>query len=505
MTDPAAIQYRTVFWGNPVSLRRGDVRWGWLVVFCFAQIPLALAINLIESLATAHAIATVAVGLWWAFSERGSPVRTAYTAAYIAGAEVMWRMTEASVFWELGKYAVAAIFLVALLRKGRYKGILGPGLYFSLLLPSALLTMQVLGWSDARDAFSFNLTGPFALFVCGWFFSNVTLTVKQLQRLLLILAAPVVGTASVAQYVFQTSEYVRFSGTSSNFATSGGFGPNQVSAILGLGALAGFLVLVIGRLPWYPKLVVVLVMLGLAAQSALTFSRGGLYNAVGAIALTSIYLLRHRRLRAKFLVLILIASATAYFVILPALNDVTGGALSARFTNTATTNRLDIAEAQIQTWLDHPLLGVGPGLGRFYAGQLAHTEVTRLLAEHGVFGFLALVMLGWMALRNINRARVPINKVIAIAAVGWSLLFMLNAGMRLVAPGLAFGLSFLCLVPPRKLRGPHSRNLRRGPPNPLPERPALFVSQRTPRANGFGVRPDSGDGMTADAFPEACK
>lgn len=426
--------------------QRASIKPGWMIVFCVGHIPLALLINQIHLLATVHALATLAVGLVWALKGSRYLTRVVYTCAYISGSEVLWRIAGASIFWEFGKYAVAVIFLLAMFRSDRLKGALGPLFYFLCLLPSCVLTIQAVGWDKARDAFSFNLSGPFALFVCAWFFSNLRLSTEQVQNLLLFFAAPILGIAGIAQYAIHMTENIRFTSSSSNLATSGGFGPNQVSAILGLGALIFFLFITAGKTEWGPRIFAFAAMLFLAAQSALTFSRGGLYNVVGSVAVASIYFIRNPRTRARFLPLILIVVAATFFVILPQLDSFTSGTLSARFQNTDTTNRADIAMVQLQVWLDNPILGVGPGQTRYYAGQIAHTEFTRLLAEHGIFGVLALLSLLFMAVRNLKNARTLTNKALAAAMLSWNFLFMMNAGMRLVAPSFAFGLSFLLIL-----------------------------------------------------------
>ena len=450
MNDALSIQVRKNRIGHMDGLRvqmREHEKWLVPVLFCAAHVPLALLIYQVRSLAYIHAIACLTVGIGCALSGSRHLAKVVYVAAYIAGAEVFWRMTQASVFWEFGKYATATIFLLALVRNGRFKGGLGLFLYFACLLPSAALVLEEVGWDKSRSAFSFNLTGPLVLLVAGWFFSNVSLTRHQLQRMLLFFAAPTLGIAAIAQYVIQASADIRFTSNASNLTTSGGYGPNQVSAALGLGALMLFLFLVVGKHRLPMKMFALAAMIGLAGQCALTFSRGGLYNVIGAIALASIYFIKDSQTRAKFLPVVLISAAIVFLVVLPRLDALTQGTLSERLRNTHTTNRYDIALAQLQLWQEHPILGVGPGQARDYAGQVAHTEVTRLLAEHGIFGGLALLILIALAVRNVQRARQTINKSLAIAMLTWSFLFMANAGMRVVAPSFAFGLSFLILVP----------------------------------------------------------
>jgi hypothetical protein len=120
-----------------------------------------------------------------------------------------------------------------------------------------------------------------------------------LQRIFLALICPIVSIASIALFGILANTALSFN-NSSNFATSGGYGPNQVSAILGLGALAAFLWIFDKSVSRWLKITLLTTALFLITQSALTFSRGGLYAAGASAILASLYLIRDRRLRAQF-------------------------------------------------------------------------------------------------------------------------------------------------------------------------------------------------------------
>src|SRR5262245_23763672 len=78
-----------------------------------------------------------------------TPVRLIYMCAYIASAELLWRMTKANVFWESGKYLlVLLMFLGAVRWQTRLQGT--AILYFSLLIPGVVITLGVLDLSAAR-------------------------------------------------------------------------------------------------------------------------------------------------------------------------------------------------------------------------------------------------------------------------------------------------------------------------------------------------------------------
>jgi O-antigen ligase len=275
-------------------------------------------------------------------------------------------------------------------------------------------------------------------------------------------AAVLVGVAAIALYGISTAIDLTFSKNSS-LATSGGFGPNQVSAALGLGALLALLVILVRKVDLRTRFLVLVAMLYLAVQSALTFSRGGLYNAVGAALFASVYFMRDAQTRARMLMVVPILLLLVNYAVLPQLDNLTEGALSERFKSVDTTNRAEILLAQLDVWREHPFFGVGPGQARSFAGAVAHTEMSRLVAEHGLFGLVALILLLLGGARNLRRARTGSARAVVAASIGWSLLFMLNAGMRLSAPSLLFGLSFLTLLNEEDLVSRKGRPPRRPP------------------------------------------
>lgn len=421
-----------------------------LVSFLVAHIPLALLINQVREIGTLHALLTLGIGLWYAALGR-DPVKVAFVAGYITGAEVLWRMADAGVFWEFGKYATIAVFSIAILRFQGLKGAGLPIIYLLVLLPSAILTISELDLDDARGQISFNLSGPLALAVCAWFFSRLRLTTRQLQRLLLIAVGPIVAIGTIALYGTLTAASIRWVNDSMS-ATSGGFGPNQVSSMLGLGALLALMYIRQGSANRHMQAVILIAALAFGTLSALTFSRSGLYNAGAAVAILLLFSIRDRASLVRMGLAIAVIFLVADSFILPRLEEFTGGAFLTRFQDTNLTHRGEIAWADLQVWADNPLFGVGPGMAKgarelLIGPTAAHTELSRLLAEHGLFGLIALLLLLVMSARNIRRAQTPAQKGLVAAMVVWTLLFMLNSAMRLVAPALVFGLAFALLLP----------------------------------------------------------
>lgn len=422
----------------------------WLVpLFWAAHIPLALFIRESATLGVVHGVGTFAVGALWCLRAR-RPERAVYVAAYIACAEVLWRMTKVPLFWEYGKYATAALFVLTIARCRLFKGSALALLYFAALIPSVALTLMHNDPSAARGQISANLSGPFALATSVFFLSQVRLTALQIQRVFYSLLAPAISIAFVATYGIVTATEIVFTG-SSNDATSGGWGPNQVAAALGFGATVAFLA-ALNEKCWWLRLTIFGLMLMLAAQSALTFSRGGVYCFGGAAVASILFFARDARTRLKIIAFIIFGLGAFTFAVLPRLNDFTGGALEARFADTNSSGREELIWVDFQIWAEHPLLGVGPGeaaesradaIGKAAA---SHTEYTRLLAEHGSLGLGALLLLFVTGLLNIKRSPSANQKGLAAALICWSTLYMLINAMRLVAPAFAFGLSSVILL-----------------------------------------------------------
>jgi hypothetical protein len=82
----------------------------------------------------------------------------------------------------------------------------------------------------------------------------------------------------------------------------------------------------------------------------------------------------------------------------------------------------------------------------------AHTEFSRVLAEHGLLGLTGLILLLSAAMQNLKRAPTAKAKAMVAAMMAWSLFFMLISAMRLVAPSLTFGLTFANLIAERQIQ-----------------------------------------------------
>ena len=418
-----------------------------LVAFLGAHVPLGLIMDGSASVARLHALATMAVTVGGAFVfRRIAPI--IYSIVYLVMCGVLWRMTEAGAPWEIGKHALWLTAAIVLFRFHRRLPPPLPLFYLALLLPGAAITVLDVGPSAGRTQIVFNLAGPLALAAGTAMFSLVRFSPRDFRRVVYLGIAPVASIWIIAfTALLQVEEFT----TESSKEAVGGFGPNQVSTILGLGALLAIL--------WgfrdnssIHRLVLGVAGLTFLAQSVLTFSRGGLYNTLAALlAVGVLYVRRPGRIFGALVVLGLVVAMGA--LLFNRVDDFTDGNLGKRFSDTNVTGRDELARDDLSIWAQEPVTGVGAGQSRFARtglreGSAAHTEFTRLLAEHGVLGLMALGVLGVIAAQNL-RGRVELwEQAWSLALMVWTAAAMANAAMRVGAISLAFALAAVRAVVP---------------------------------------------------------
>jgi hypothetical protein len=431
-----------------------------VVLFCLAgHALLAIGMHILPVLATAHAWISFAVACCVALTSR-EQARVVYAVGYLAASEVLWRMTSAGVFWEFGKYGVSAVLLLSLFRHRPKAWNWLAIAYFLLLIPSTLLTCtQVTDVFRLRAIISDSLSGPFSLFICALCLYQARLTVRQAGNLVLTMLGPLTGVAAICSYATARLGADYDFGSESNFDVTGGFGPNQVSSALGLAILFAFFWIQFHRGSRVNRFIGVALVLCFFAMAALTFSRTGVWMGLGTILVASAFIVRDRRRLLSAVASLVLLATVGYFVVFPMLDSLTSGKLSARFQEKGFTGREDIAKGDLELGLRHPVMGVGLGMVKqarareLGIGGAAHTEFTRLIAEHGLLGLLALGALLVMGLQALNGNRTTLGRAWAASLLAYSTLFMLASGMRLVAPALAFGLALIQIELFRRTRG----------------------------------------------------
>lgn len=434
-------QSRTSSLITPKDLPDKNVKYSNVVLLLLFHAGLAWVMQEFQFISTIHAVIVLVLALWKAITSKDLKEVLPYTA-YIMAAEILWRMTKAGIFWEFSKYAVVLVFIVAMFKQRKIKGALLPILFFVVLIPSIVLTISAFGLSNnARDAISFNLSGALCLAVCSIAFSNIKLTQDELQNMIWPAIYPIVGVFTLALVSTLTAQELTFI-TESNFVTSGGYGPNQVSATLGLGVLLLLLFLIMQKNRGFSFLPFILAI-ALLTQSILTFSRGGVINVAVALALVAFQLIVKPGKSFKHIALLLFTITIMAIFVMPQLNTLTSGTVTERYSDFETTGRTELIEADLELFKNNQPFGVGVGLSshmrRYMPGAAAHTEYSRLLAEHGVFGVFSILLLFLMLFRAWWKAPDALSKAWIVALAAWALVEMTHAAMRVASIGFVFG------------------------------------------------------------------
>ncbi len=385
-----------------------------------------------------------------------------FAAAYVTGAEVFTRMSHGLFFYESHKYLAMLLFAGIIARTGlRWRSI--PYLiYILLIVPGVVYTW----WSEAQDPsyihihlrkdILFNIAGPFALGLGALALAGLRMHLADYRKLLLAMLLPIVTTTFYIIIKTPDLRDIVFR-TTANFATSGGFGPNQVATILGLGIFASFVLFLLSE-NFLEKSIYLFLLVLITYRAFLTFSRGG---TITGIAMVVVFLavgwwsdyrfFRSKNIRGLFVSAVVLG--VAYYLAL----QITGGMLYNRFAglNTAgekkadvTSGRLELFLIEIKDFIEHPLFGAGVGRAKvqrtqeFGVRMASHNEVSRLLAEHGMFGLFALFLLLFAPLMQ---GAVRRNNLFFYPFFAFWLLTIFHSAMRLVAPAVLYAFSLLIM------------------------------------------------------------
>lgn len=431
-------------------------RWMLLLALVVGQALLARFMSEQPSLGRLQVV--ILLGLIGYATIKRNAVALLCVAAYLPGAEIVWRQARVQVPYLIAPYMLGGIAILAALIG--FKALTRPGriaiVYLGLLMPSALATVSATG-GNPRELLAFALVGPATLGLLVILCSQVTIRPWLYRRVLWIMVISGVGPLAVAlsainDYIVNVGE-LEF-GTESNSIASGGFGPVQVSSLMGLTVLVAVLLFLVEK-EWVPRALCAAIGMLSAAQSFLTFSRGGMFAtaiALGGLALSEA---RNPRTRVRVLGVVVVTFAIGYFLIIPRVDAFTKGKLNERFSSTE-TGRTTLASNDLQLFAENPAFGVGPGMSRYRRlpyeicelrsdkcsnEGASHTEFTRMPAEHGVAGIAAIglmILLTWQAIRRAGPSR-----SIAVTFLAWSIAQMAYANLRIAAIPFAFGLAFL--------------------------------------------------------------
>ncbi|MDR5589721.1 O-antigen ligase family protein [Christiangramia sp. SM2212] len=423
---------------------------------------IAFAIFLFRPAATFYSLAVIGYFLFIVIQNQNRNNEALMAAAYIAGAEVFWRMTDALIFYETGKYAVILFLLIGLFFKGTSSKAVPFWTYLLILVPGIIIGSMTIGYdTNFRKAVAFNLSGPVCLGISALYCYYKKIKKTDFEKVIVMLLLPLL---SQMLYLFLYTPSLRegIISLSGNYAATGGYGPNQISTVFGLGAF----LLVTRLFTVKDKLINIidLVLLGLIGYRAIiTFSRGGVFTGILCVVLFIIFFYYKQDLKSQANINKKIFIVISSFIIIWLVSSIqTFGLIGNRYTNRdaagqlkddITTGRVELIVTELHAFYKHPVIGIGVGKGYEYREEnlgieiASHNEISRLLSEHGLLGIFALCILIFVPIVFWFKFQ---NNYFFLAFVAFWFLTINHSAMRIALPAFIYGLALLYIVDEKK-------------------------------------------------------
>lgn len=396
------------------------------------------------------------LGAYFVIKKQNKNNEALMAAAYVVGSEVFLRMTGGNPLYEISKYGVMFFIFIGMYFSGFSKNAIPYWLFLLLLIPGVIMSTFVLNFeTDIKNAIAFNISGPVCLGLASLYTFRRKISLSEMNSILLSMGLPIV-TCMVYLTFYTPNIRDVITSTQSNFETSGGFGPNQVATVLGLGMFIFFSRVILESRTKYMLILNLIIALNITYRGMVTFSRGGMITGFLMIVLLLVFLYFksnfNGRVKLNYLIILL---AIAMMTTWAYTSFQTGGLIDKRYANkdaagrvkeSQLTGREQVARGEINVFLANPIFGVGVGKGvevrkaETGDGTLSHDEITRMLAEHGSLGILGLLILFLTPLflfleNNFN--------MYLLCFMGFWFLTINHAAMRTAAPAFVYSLCLL--------------------------------------------------------------
>lgn len=373
--------------------------------------------------------------------------------AYFVGSEVLFRMTKGGIAYESSKYLVILFVLIGMF----FKGISGKGypyfIYLILLMPAIFVASLDLRFdANFRTDLAFVLSGPVCLGLTSLFLFDRKISYSDLYEMLLYMSLPIV-TTMVYLLFFNPSLKETIKNTASNYAASGGFGPNQVATILGLGVFAFTVRLFLKSPSLFLKIFNSIFLILIAYRSVITFSRGGVFAAIITIVAFLVIMYAKARPHLKNKLIGSISLLIISFILAWAISSSsTLGLIDKRYANEdalgrekrdLSTGRVDLIMNELDGFIENPFVGIGASITKYRRegrSIVTHNEISRLLSEHGFIGFIIILILVFAPLSYRSKNK---KNVFFYAFLAFWFATINHSAMRLAAPAFLYALALI--------------------------------------------------------------
>jgi hypothetical protein len=426
-----------------------------------AHLGIGVLIFFFPFFAKIYAGAIVATGLYYVISNKNKGNEALYAAAYILGSEVFLRATSGNPFHEYGKYFVLLFVVLGILYDSIPKKTNPYWIYLLLLIPGIIMSIVNIKLG-MRSSILFNISGPICLGICSLYTYKRKITFNEINIVLLCIGAPIISFVAYLFFKCPINNFI-IGSTESNYILSGGYAPNQTATILGLGMFVFTTRLFL--IPSTRKIMIIntLLLLYIYYRTLLTFSRGGTITGIALILVLVfallIYYNQYKRLKIKIVGFLMVLIGVFWLT-----SFQTDGLLLMRYRDQnpnglqkaeKRNGRQAIAMSEIQLFEKNPLLGVGVGEGKEIRqskfGKLinSHSEITRMLAEHGILGIVSIFILIMtpilLFLKNKHNLYREKQNIYLICFFVFWILTINHSAMRVAAPSFIYALVLLTI------------------------------------------------------------
>jgi len=286
------------------------------------------------------------------------------------------------------QYLIILIAVYTLLAKNfnekyRYVGLFYFGSFFLLELLSSLRFIDLRYTTGV-------LTQTAAMLSCLYIGSKLSFDKRATEHFLEVIFISSLLLSAIISVVYLKGN-IQWT-EESNFETSGGMGPVQISFYLAIGVFAGFYGIFLSK--GIARVIYFTLSSAIIFIMILTFSRGGLYM-LGLMIFVAFF----SQKKVKYIFLVIPLSVIIYWGI-EFVTDFTEGKIIERYAQEGTSSRDLLVAYGWEMFKENPLIGIGTANYYFEVAKSkyfgfksgAHNEIIRALSEHGFIGGILWVL-----------------------------------------------------------------------------------------------------------------
>ncbi|MBS1534992.1 MAG: O-antigen ligase family protein [Bacteroidetes bacterium] len=422
------------------------------------HLVLGIAIYYSHALGEIYSWSILLFGTWYIIFKKDQNFQVLYAGGYIVGSEVFLRMASVTPTYEFCKYGLLLFLGMGIFFNGYESKSKWYFLYLLALIPGLTLGFFVVE-NPVYSKLVFDFMGPLLLGVGSVYCIGKRISLQQINKIFIFFKWPMFACIGYL-FIFNFSSHVLKFDTQSNFYATAHYGPNQVATVLGFAIFILFVQFVQKPLKRWRSIFDLLLLFGSFYLCFLTFSRGGTIVCliICVLFLSKVYLrpqkASYRHLIQLKIVLLLIVGVVSFMLV----NTKTDGLIVKRYADQlpngkprkeSRNGRKKLVAYEIDLFLKNPVLGSGLGYGKENSTHVfgkkisTHNELSRLLAEHGAFGILAILILLITPLYLYRQSET--NHIYFWCFYLFWLLTIVHSGLRISVPAFVYSLSLLNL------------------------------------------------------------